>query len=168
MLDGDVTLQPVVLGVDQRTRDTLHGRISGQEFGGILQVAGLQVADAGVVFGKIARRGRAVLLDHLEEAGAVGIAFECQRIVRILILETVLRLGDHLGGLLGTRRHDQCAVAENEGCEHQQAEENIRQHAAVLLEEKLSFVHCFAEGFLLGDMLFCHKNLSCLVYNSVR
>lgn len=76
LLDGDVTLQPVVLGVDQCARDTLYGRIPGQEFGGILQVAGLQVTDAGVVFGKVARRGRAVLLDHLEESGAVGIAFK--------------------------------------------------------------------------------------------
>ncbi len=33
LLDGNVTLQPVVLGVDQCARDTLYGRIPGQEFG---------------------------------------------------------------------------------------------------------------------------------------
>ena len=68
---------------------------------------------------------------------------------------TALRSIDHFGGLLGTRRHDQCAVAENEGCEHQQSEENIRQHTAVLLEEKLSFVHCPSEkvGLMAGDRI---------------
>ena len=78
----------------------------------------------------------------------------------VTVLETVLRLGDHLGGLRGAGLEDQRAVAENEGCEDEQTEENVGHRPAVPLEKQLRFVHCFAEGLLLGYMLLCHmKNI---------
>ena len=120
----------------------------------------LQVADTRIVLGEVARRSRTVLFDHVEEAGTVGVAFECELIIRILLLKTVLSLGDPLGGFGGARGYDQCAVSENKGCKNQQSQKNIRHVTAVFLEEKLSSVHCFAEGLLLGYMLLCHmKNI---------
>ena len=50
---------------------------------------------------------------------------------------------------------------ENEGCEDEQTEENVGHRPAVPLEKQLRFVHCFAEGFLLGDVLLCHIAYSC-------
>ena len=133
----------------------------GEVFRGVLQIARAQVADARVVLGEVARRRGAVFLDHVEEARAVGVAQQRQFEIRVLSLETDLCLGDHLGGFLGTRLNDQRTIAENERGEDEQAEENIPYRPAVLLEKELRFVHCFAEGFLFGDVLLCHIAYSC-------
>ena len=108
------------------------------------------------MLGEVARRRRAVLLDHVEETGRVVVAQQRRLEIGVLAFETVLRLGDHLGGLRGAGLEDQRAVAENEGCEDEQTEENVGHRPAVPLEKQLRFVHCFAEGFLLGDVLLCH------------
>ena len=101
---------------------------------------------------------RAHLRPFYSEKGRPSI--DPELIIRILLLETVLSLGDPLGGFGGARGYDQCAVSENKGCKNQQSQKNIRHVTAVFLEEKLSSVHCFAEGLLLGYMLLCHmKNI---------
>ena len=108
------------------------------------------------MLGQIARRRGTVFFDHIEETRTVGVAQQRQFEIGILTLETDLCLGDHLGSLLGTRLNDQRTVTENKRRENEQAEEDITHHPAVLLEKELRFVHCFAEGFLFGDVLLCH------------
>ena len=108
--------------------------------------------------GQIARGGRTVLLDHVEEPGAVGIALQRQLEVGILRLETRLRLGDHLRGLLGARRHDQRPVAVNQRGENQQPQKNVGELAPVLFEKEFRSVHCLAEAFRLGDVLLRHRS----------
>ena len=127
----------------------------GEVFRGVLQIARAQVADTRIVLGQIARGRGTVFVDHVEETRTVGVAQQRQLEIGVLTFETDLCLGDHLGGLIDARLNDQRAVAENEGGENEQAEEDIPHHPAVLLEKELRSVHCFAEGFLFGDVLLC-------------
>ena len=61
LLNGDIALQTVVLCVDQLPGDTFQLRELRQVFGGVLQIARTQVADARIMLGEVARRRRAVL-----------------------------------------------------------------------------------------------------------
>ena len=113
------------------------------------------------MLGQVARGGRTVLLDHVEEAGTVGITVQGQFEIGSLGIEAVLGFGDHLGGLGHTRLGDQGPIAVDQGCKDQQAQEDVGHQAAVLFEKELRFVHCFAESFGFGDVLLCHSCYLC-------
>ena len=72
------------------------------------------------------------------------------------LLETVLRLGDQSGGLFGPRSDDERPVTEDQRCDDEEREDQIRHRTAVLLQKELGPVHCFAERLLPGFLLFCH------------
>ncbi len=121
----------------------------------------MQVADTGVVLGKVACRSGPVTLDDLEESCAAIIAQKRQLVIGRLLLETVLRLGDQGRCLLGTRSDDKRPVTEDQRRHDEQRENQIRHRPAVLLEEELGPVHCFAERFLPGSLLICHNVCYC-------
>ena len=108
------------------------------------------------MLGQVTRRRRTVLVDDIEEAGAIGITLQRQFEVGVLGLEAGLGLSDHLGSLLDARLNDQRAVAEDQRGDYEQRQENVGHQTAVFLEKQLRFVHCFAEALGLGDVLFRH------------
>ena len=104
--------------------------------------------------GQIARGRRAVLVDHVEKTGAVGVTRERQLEIGILPLETVLGLGDQLGRPLHAGQGDQLPVTVYQGGDHDEHRQDSDYFLAVALEEILGAIHRNLQRFLL--FLLCH------------
>ena len=157
LLVGDIALQTYVLGIDDLCGNAFGRFVFCQVGGRVVQVAQTQVADAGIVLGQVARTRGTVLVDDIEEAGAVGIAFESQLVFGRGRFEPVLGLSDHLGRLTLAGLRDQLSIAED-GCgEYEEGQQRDDHRFAVFLEKHLGFIHRCAECFLL--VLLCHRNM---------